>query len=75
MSGDKARAINRAWEQWPSIDPEVVAGMVAAGWDACAAQPVSTPNEPKIVPPPAETISGPNDTHVTPTHFERLTQP
>ena len=37
MSGEKARAINRAWEQWPNIDPETVAEMVAAGWDAAKA--------------------------------------
>jgi hypothetical protein len=33
----KAQAINRAWEKWPSVDVEVVAELVSAGWDAAKA--------------------------------------
>lgn len=47
MSGEKARAINRAWEKWPSVDVETVAEIVAAGWDAAHA--VQQPNREQII--------------------------
>lgn len=40
MAGEKAIAIHRAWEKWPDVDVELVADLVAHGWDARASQPV-----------------------------------
>lgn len=42
MSGEKTRAIWRAWEQWPNLDVEQVADLVSHGWDAAKAEVAST---------------------------------